>query len=225
MSYILDALKKAEKERDLGNVPKLETVHDSPPDAGRRPGLWMVIGIGLLANAAVLAWWLWPEPRIEPAATAGMPDTPAVIAAQAPSPVASPSVVRQPVTPPPAPVIEAPATPMPATPAAPMPAPPLASAPSVPEIPAGLPSAPLPAPEPVADVPLLRDMPDSIRGPLAGLSIDVHVYADSPAERFVLVNMRKYREGEQLAAGPLLELITPQGMILRQHGQRFRVDR
>ena len=29
MSYILDALKKAEQERDLGRVPRLETVHDN----------------------------------------------------------------------------------------------------------------------------------------------------------------------------------------------------
>ena len=56
---------------------------------------------------------------------------------------------------------------------------------------------------------------------LTELHLDVHVYSDVPIERFVFVNMKKYREGDRLREGPLLELITPQGIILQHSGQRF----
>ncbi len=63
---------------------------------------------------------------------------------------------------------------------------------------------------------LFAQLPDSLR-------LDVHVYAKNPAERFVLVNLQKYREGETLREGPLLEAITPEGVILSFRGQRFRM--
>ncbi len=59
---------------------------------------------------------------------------------------------------------------------------------------------------------------------LPDLHLDVHVYSDTDDERFVFVNMRKYREGERLREGPLLEAITPQGIILRHNGRRFIVN-
>lgn len=56
---------------------------------------------------------------------------------------------------------------------------------------------------------------------LPDLHLDVHVYSETDDERFVFVNMKKYREGERLREGPLLESITPQGIILRHNGRRF----
>ena len=56
---------------------------------------------------------------------------------------------------------------------------------------------------------------------LPELNLDVHVYSEADGERFVFVNMKKYREGERLREGPLLESITPLGIILRHNGQRF----
>ncbi len=53
------------------------------------------------------------------------------------------------------------------------------------------------------------------------MHLDVHVYSDVAVDRFVFVNMKKYREGERLREGPLLESITPQGVILQHGGQRF----
>ncbi len=62
-----------------------------------------------------------------------------------------------------------------------------------------------------------------LRGLIAipDLHLDVHVYSATDGERFVFVNMKKYREGERLREGPLLESITPQGIILRHNGRRF----
>jgi general secretion pathway protein B len=60
---------------------------------------------------------------------------------------------------------------------------------------------------------------------LPDMHLDVHVYATRPAERFVYINMRKYREGATLAEGPLLERIRRDGVVLDYHGLRFVLPR
>jgi len=61
MSYILEALKKADKKRKLGETPDLHTVHESGlenPD--QRSGWLLALALALLANAALITWWLKP---------------------------------------------------------------------------------------------------------------------------------------------------------------------
>jgi hypothetical protein len=60
---------------------------------------------------------------------------------------------------------------------------------------------------------------------LANLHLDVHVYATQPSERFVYINMRKYREGATLAEGPVLESIRRDGVVLNYQGLRFVLPR
>jgi general secretion pathway protein B len=60
---------------------------------------------------------------------------------------------------------------------------------------------------------------------LANLHLDVHVYATQPSERFVYINMRKYREGATLAEGPVLERIRRDGVVLSYQGLRFVLPR
>jgi len=60
---------------------------------------------------------------------------------------------------------------------------------------------------------------------LPELHLDVHVYATSPADRFVYVNMRKYREGAQLQEGPVVERIRRDGVVLNYQGLRFLLPR
>jgi general secretion pathway protein B len=55
------------------------------------------------------------------------------------------------------------------------------------------------------------------------LRLDVHVYSEQPQERFVLINMMKYGEGDQLQEGPVVDAITTDGVILSFHGQRFQL--
>jgi len=107
MSFILDALKKSENERQRQTGPAFAEVPMAQPRAGQP---WWVIAIGalLLVNLIVLMYVLFlrespaarpaqssrPEPTTAPAASA-VPDTPAR------APAVAPSVA---VTPPPTPV-------------------------------------------------------------------------------------------------------------------------
>jgi general secretion pathway protein B len=55
--------------------------------------------------------------------------------------------------------------------------------------------------------------------------IDVYVYAEEPARRFVMIDLKKYREGDALGNGALLEKIGPASIQLFYQGTRFRVNR
>ena len=60
---------------------------------------------------------------------------------------------------------------------------------------------------------------------LPELHIDIHVFADNAAERFVFINMTKYRETSQLAEGPVVAEITTDGVILEYQGRTFLLPR
>ena len=60
---------------------------------------------------------------------------------------------------------------------------------------------------------------------LPDLHLDIHVYSDKPLERFIFVNMKKYVEGQTLSEGPAVERITPDGVVLNQQGLRFVLPR
>ena len=61
------------------------------------------------------------------------------------------------------------------------------------------------------------------RGSLPALHLDLHVYATQPQQRFIFVNSRKYREGDTLAEGPVVEQITADGAVLNFRGSRFKL--
>lgn len=60
---------------------------------------------------------------------------------------------------------------------------------------------------------------------LPELHIDIHVYAEDPAERFVFINMKKHRENSQLDEGPVVAEITTEGVILKHQGSTFLLPR
>ena len=79
-----------------------------------------------------------------------------------------------------------------------------------------------PEPDPYASVPMLWQLPSSIRSKLPEFSLTVHVYAPESSGRFVIVDRRKYREGDALAGGVKLEAIVPDGVILDYAGRTFK---
>lgn len=60
---------------------------------------------------------------------------------------------------------------------------------------------------------------------LPELHLDVHVYSGSPPDRFVFINMSKYREQSRLTEGPLLTEIREDGVVLEYQGRTFLLPR
>lgn len=61
MSYILDALKKSEKERQRGTLPDILTVQDTLEQEPKKRLMWpYMLLLALLLNAFLLVWWLSP---------------------------------------------------------------------------------------------------------------------------------------------------------------------
>jgi general secretion pathway protein B len=60
---------------------------------------------------------------------------------------------------------------------------------------------------------------------LPDLHLDIHVYSGQPEGRFVFINMTKLREGSQLDEGPTVAEITPDGVVLSHEGQYFLLRR
>jgi general secretion pathway protein B len=92
-----------------------------------------------------------------------------------------------------------------------------------------LPYSPVPEQPAVQQAaPQAAAMPDadevSARGGVAALHLDLHVYVTQPQQRFIFVNSRKYKEGDTLAEGPVVEQITPDGAVLNFRGSRFKLS-
>ncbi len=204
MSYILDALRQAERDRQQTEQP-LRPLEPQPSSFRR----WWIGGVllGLLLNAALLVIVLTPvrlttppEPASSTVVQSSIADMPT------PPPKPAPDEVRKP--PKPAPTRPAPAK-KPATPMA------RSVAPSSPPLASH--------PEPVSEPPLLDVLPVNARRNIPALKLDVHIHSDQARQRFVIINGRRYREGERIEEGPVLEAVTPEGATLRQGRQRFRL--
>jgi general secretion pathway protein B len=233
MSFILDALKKSEIERQRQSMPGLM---DTP--SARRSGglpLWaLLLGVLLVINAAVLAVIFMRSPAPVLAVPKKHTDAPAL---------ASPTTPRvadhfSPLDAPPVYAPEIPATAadgaLSASDAGTAGAAPLAAPHAV--IQRSAPRSAARRPEPVlidedaqADntevLPSINELNLSGTDALPELHLDVHVYATKPSERFVYVNMRKFHEGSTLPEGPVIERIRRDGVVLSYRGLRFLLPR
>jgi general secretion pathway protein B len=83
------------------------------------------------------------------------------------------------------------------------------------------------APQPAASadrdsgIPYWDDMSLEFRSELPMPRLDVHVYDSNPQRRFLLVELKKYREGDTLTNGAVVEEILPDGVQLFYRGTRF----
>lgn len=229
MSYILEALKRAEHERTEGQAA--DRAHaSSGAGAGRiRPVTLALMGATLfLAGIGVAALLL--RPAATPvtgvpahAVVAPMPSRPPpAIAVEAagdaisayddaliePAPSAEPESLDD-VTP----VFQgAPVTVMPAAAplTAPTPVPEAAARAAAGAADPGLPAMP----------PLLRDMPSDYRAQLPPLRLQVHVYDTDPARRWVMIDDRRYLQGTAVPGGALISEIVADGVVFEFRGER-----
>lgn len=60
---------------------------------------------------------------------------------------------------------------------------------------------------------------------LPELHVDIHVFSANAPDRFVFINMNKYKENDQLSEGPVVREITRDGVILSHQGRSFSLMR
>lgn len=273
MSSILDALERAEKERNQLDKKSLVDRGEARPGLFQRRGLWVFAGLLLLINLLI---WFWvvmgpgsvseqsadniaqTKQQREPLATADAvvsmleqsqagkerkSDPPLLVEAR----VAKKVVAGKPSEP-------ASTSPTPARPTKPVPArvitqppakvePAVTTVESAPETTAQadvtreveptkyedankLAKASVSQAVPVQkletmqqdeteQIPLLWELPANVQEKLSDLKINILVYDDDAARRFVIINMHKYREGDSLVpSGMKLQRITRKGVII-----------
>lgn len=202
MSFILDALRKSENDRQEQAEAEFATVPSSPGPSAAPRWLWMLGGL-LAVNVVVLLGLMLrpaPQPPMEPTAAVDVPasfsdqvaeirrNQPAgdVAVTQTSAPVASTTHVQ--------------------TQAVPV---------SVDNLRVSR----------AAVLPSLNELRANGTLQLPDLHVDLHVYSDVPRERFVFINMNKYQEKSRLDEGPVLDEITSDGVILEYRGTTFLLPR
>ena len=200
MSFILDALKKSESERQQQSNSEFASVPSSSGNSNSLKWLW-ILGALLLVNVVVLLGLLLRDDA---------PAEDAVIATSSgknETTVAEPSFEEQVaaaklIQPPSAAVTEA--------------------GPSRPVASAAPKSTPSSSGARILTIDEVR-VNGSVQ--LSDLHLDIHVYSDVPEERFVFINMAKLREQSQLEEGPTVAEITSDGVILEYQGTTFLMPR
>ncbi len=247
MSYILDALRKAERERGIRQVPTLMTDHS--PRTMSRNRLWMVLGT-LGVFVALIAGYLvfLQKPESTPPAVniAGGPGTNAIGGGDRGSVVSKSSIAPPPLN----------------TQESTLPS----QKSSIAGIPSGTPAATMPRgasggtpgsnlrrmvpPDVEEDISLpdeeeeiilppqdtmgasrrMRVAPaepkaaevksESLQEAVAGMTLSLLMFADTKEERMVFINGTRYEEGDLVEGLYLLESITIDGAILSYQGER-----
>ena len=222
MSYILDALRRADSERERGLVPSIhsppapQVLDDPKPQRDHaKPLVWVIVAL-LLALAGLLAWHFFsgkapagvvaepaPVQVVEPVAQEVSPP----VAAPTPAPlVQRPSpVLRAQVPLGAAPILSVPPKPAPATPAKPTKQPP-----------ADLEADPR--------VYTTNDLPPDIQRDLPKLVVGGAMYSETPANRLLIINGQVFHEGDKLAPDLVLQEVKLKSAVFKYKGYRYGVS-
>ena len=211
MSFILDALRKSDAERQRAAAPGLADVRYALRRSRRN--IWLPILVVVLAANMVFMGVQWFGRGSEKPAT-----VPAVAANPAPAaatrPLAREAEFGEPLLEPEGEIELAPEA-LPAPQPEPLPEPATVATGT------GTPSRILEN----TDLPSAEQLIGTGGLNIPLLNLDLHVYSEKAANRFVVISARKYKEGGQLTEGPTVESITKDGVILAYQGQRFTLSR
>lgn len=242
MSYILDALRKAERERQVATVPTLATVHQPAKAAPHRLWPW-IVGAVVVANAAALAWLMGSTRTPDLSIPPGPESARSAPAVTTPPPAASPRLEAD-IRPPTAAAVVAEAEHR--SPVAPdaRPAPrPTDSARAESRAPAAAPSGPAaPARGPETPPRAASAVPPRVSSPrppvsavekpvgapsavaseiLARMHLQAIVYSETPSARLVFINNHKFVEGQSIDGTVTVQRIMPDGVVLNSGGERI----
>jgi general secretion pathway protein B len=233
MSYVLEALKKAQAQREQGGIPSIYSLQvpyvavEGKPGSNLKPVLWVITGL-LMIILGLFAWrmggnlWMLQNGA---AAVAQVPSTPQITPARA----AAPAQISRPVletlsegevqvT---GPTASEPVTPKRKEKATP----PTSKAPTA--IPTPVPK---PKPEPkvqsddaVHKIYAVTELPEGVRRELPTLVISGGSYSSNPAQRLIIVNNQVFTENSQPAPGVVVERIEQNAAVLSFKGYSYRM--
>lgn len=243
MSYILEALKKSDRERRQGEIPGLQSDHGKRPDSGKKGQsrvVWKWVGAGILSLGILSALVFYQGMRKKDTAlqekinalekTVGQLQEQPVQPDTAPPPGMDTAAAQRAAAEETAKedaewaagggqpqVMEEETTPD--------------NRGEIPDI--------LPPPESASsaktvgqkttaeqdeDVPLMQDLPAGIRKRLPPLTLAGHVFSENAAKRMIIINNRICREGDMVEDQLYLDQIVWEGLILRYQEVRFRMN-
>jgi general secretion pathway protein B len=76
-----------------------------------------------------------------------------------------------------------------------------------------------PSPGPVVVAPIPPAAASAIE-----LRLQAHVYSETPSQRMVFIDGRRYGEGDRIDGDTVLERITAEGAVVNRRGQRFTIS-
>jgi len=215
MSYILDALKKSERERGHGSVPSVQTIHTAGLDyKNEKKQIWPYFLIGaVILNMAALLFFMMSGDETTPALAIQKevveesdPETVVQVTDAVPPQTAVPT---SPVVAESAPAIEP--TWQPETTVASL------------DVESSKHTTQSTQPEKyfTSETITLHELPTSIQQLFPSVTFQAHVYSTNPAQRSVVINDRFMEEGEYVLDGLVISEITPDGVIFGFMGYKI----
>ena len=214
MSYILEALKKSEQERNPDRVPDLSTHHEhvAQPVQKSFPWIWLVVAL-VLCNVFVVYWLFFKQ---------GTNQTVEPVATQQPEVIQTPKVtdIQQQAEPESKPieVVEPEAAQVKDT---------LGEQPVVVSAP-----SPQPVQQPVQttprvlgfnELPHVSELSLSIQNQLPSLAFSTHIYVEDGGS-FVIINNKNLSDGMSMGNGLVLERIVREGVIFSYRNRYFTLN-
>lgn len=252
MSYILDALRKSEQQRQATQPDTItERILINPPQPKQKSTKWIIALV--IGNLLVIAYFAWFFTRKAPTGpqhqgkVTNHPDKRLLPPAVTPQdkdndkPKLSPAKQKEPKLPSIVQLLEEKkeANKM-ADIQRPNKQPPEkksvavdknpairseSAAPAWPENPNMMMEKPVALPITTKDTPDLNDLPYEVRNTLPNLTINVFSYAQQAEDRFVIIDMIKYRTGQLIKGSVRLKEIRPNSIVLESGNNTFKVER
>jgi general secretion pathway protein B len=242
MSLILEALKKSDAERQRSAGGQRPAAVTGPKNSPNVMGLVLVAIV--IVVSATIGWYAWRDtepletpvaatetlsiPSSEPAEPDAPVQKPVAVIAVAPAsvetiaPVAAKPAVKPPLEPGPAESVAAIAVSEPVN----------SIPPAIPRLvdlqPETAPPAPIPATAAVVPerppIMTFSQLSPALQAEIGELTLNVLVFAEQTADRFVLINLRRYQTGDRVKDQLSVAEIRADGVVLDYDGRQFLLD-
>jgi len=238
MSYILEALKKSEQERERGGVPDIKSVHSSNETAtdDKKRSWWpYLLLVVFVVNGAIFAVVYMEDDASDAVSQANEDQQVAALTEEPPvmvNPIPSENSQVQKLETPTKPVAE------------PKPQPKVIFSKELldmssdvadevnektsqainSQMASGEASSNQESIEENIQAMMISELPDNVRKSIPNIEFAGHIYSSTVERRSVMINGRKMREGDAVSADLFLHAITPEGAEFDYQGYRFKLN-